>query len=967
MRCWKGSLNTYPKYFNRYANRCRIQNRKITVTKITVPINLDDPVTKPNPLKNNHELNIGNNISNVKQACLENAITQVVKYPKSLQYVRDLIDTYQDNVVLTQIGSFYELYFEQATKYAPQLNLTLTSKQYSFGRVAFAGFPTSQLGRYLKILVNDFGYSVTISDQFKEGNFEENEAPSITRKVTRIVTPGTFIDEAFENFNENTFLLNIEFPDLTLLKVSDPKLKIGLCWCDISTGEMYVQQVYLKNLTTVISRIKPKEILLDSSLENMHLDLGKWYPDLVELKKYFLKYQKKPSKHSKLENFYGLFINDKTERQLNTYFDNFTQKELAALRNILIYVTEHLPGLAINFQLPEREMLDLIMQIDPRTSSALELQTSLRDSSKKGSLLSTIKRVVTPAGSRLLTMWLSGPSLDVEEIKRRQDIVEFFYKDYIERNRVISKLKKVPDLIRLLQKFSFGQGTSFELLQVAQSVKIANELREDLLCNNFSPEMKLIFDELLQNLEFDQTLVNEVINAISIEPTVDEGDNTSKNITSDLLAITNNNETMNNNSNVKSNNSNKFNLNPESFPSIKKLYDSHERILKKKVKLQDKYRDYFGTKFGVNDVTLKLKQSNEYALYITNSNPVKLKEINQFIKDENTIFDEPLRLIQQSMSTRWISHKLWTDLGYRIEFILLKIQNEENRILDNFRKEFVKKCNKVRKIANTLAYLDVLTSFSLLAQEKGLVRPIVDNSTKLNIIGGKHVMVEDGLSTKALSIFVSNDCNLNEGKLWVITGPNMGGKSTFLRQNALIVIFAQMGSFVPCKSAHIGIVDKIFSRIGAADDLYNDMSTFMVEMIETSYILQSATTRSLAILDEIGRGTSSREGISIAYSTLKYLIKNNKCRSLFATHFGEDINNLLSRENDKTVSKNITFYKNSLLKLENGSFIYNHKLEKGICTHSDALTVAQVAGFPKDALDEARALLGDDPGDIPPK
>lgn len=246
----------------------------------------------------------------------------------------------------------------------------------------------------------------------------------------------------------------------------------------------------------------------------------------------------------------------------------------------------------------------------------------------------------------------------------------------------------------------------------------------------------------------------------------------------------------------------------------------------------------------------------------------------------------------------------------------------------------------------------------MLANERNLVCPKVDESNKLEVVNGRHLMVEEGLSARSLETFTANNCELAKDNLWVITGPNMGGKSTFLRQNAIIVILAQIGCFVPCSKARVGIVDKLFSRVGSADDLYNEMSTFMVEMIETSFILQGATERSLAILDEIGRGTSGKEGISIAYATLKYLLENNQCRTLFATHFGQELKQIIDNKCSKGMSEKVKFYQSGITDLGGNNFCYNHKLKPGICTKSDAIRVAELAGFPMEALKEAREILG---------
>lgn len=444
---------------------------------------------------------------------------QTNSLPPTLQYVRDIMDKYEDHIVITQIGSFYELYFEHATIYAPKLNITLTCKELTTGRVAFAGFPLHQLYRHLKVLVKDHGYSVAISDQFKTDTIVKNDKNRFLRRVTRIVTPGTFIDEAFENLQENQFLLNIEFPENCFKKLPDVNTQIGLCWCDISTGELFVQLVCLKDLVSSITRIRPREILLDESVLPSKISDGVWYPELIELKKYFVKYQKLPSKHRTIGSFKKLFASGDDGKDFDLLIETLSQKEIAAFRNTLLYIEEHLPDMNTNLQLPKKQLTADIVQIDSRTSAALELHTTMRENHKKGSLLSTIRRTVTPSGTRLLTQWLSAPSMNIDEIKKRQTFVKLFKSNYTSTETLISFLKMTADMTRILQRFSFGKGEPVELIQLSHSLKQCKEISY-FLENSFDfPNKKVskIVRELGDGLRFTDPIVDDVLNSLNEE------------------------------------------------------------------------------------------------------------------------------------------------------------------------------------------------------------------------------------------------------------------------------------------------------------------------------------------------------------------------------------------------------------------------------------------------------------------
>ncbi|SCU87708.1 LAFA_0E08350g1_1 [Lachancea sp. 'fantastica'] len=945
-------LVRYNVHFQRAIRYASSSKAGTTVKKFTLPI------TRLKDTQSEIEFCVDTNAplepSKSSRKANRGARTTSSSLPPSLQYVRDTMDKYKDYVVLTQMGSFYELYFEHAELYAPKLNLSLTSRDYVHGKVAFAGFPVHQIQRHLKVLVKEHGFSVAVADQFRKETACSNDANRFLRRVTRIVTPGTFIDEAFENLQENTYLLSLDFPENCMQKPADLDLKVGLCWCDISTGEVFVLQVLLKDVVSAIVRIAPREILLDEELVKFSIENGAWYPELVELKKYFVTYQRLPSRHREIRSFYQLFYCGETHNQnfaeLDMSLQDLTQKEIAALRKALLYLEEHLPDTAVNLQIPQRQLTSSIMQIDSRTSSALELNTTLRTNSRKGSLLSVIRRTVTPSGSRLLAQWLSAPSLDISEIHKRQKIVALFRINFDKTEALIRLLKQTYDMPRIIQMFSFGKGNAAEVLQLSQSLKRAESIGsfiERELFGRKSGTKKLLVP-LVQSLIYDKDLIDRVHCSLDEEQLrtfekVQANDATE-------------NEDGTGDSSDQYRDSPLWVVRPESNSKLQDLHQHYKSLLANRDTLKKELMETFTGKIQARTLQLKVKQTSEYAIHIS-ATAANMKEITRYLRDGLQFQGSTFRVLQKSPQIIWLSHKSWVDLGQELHYATARIRNEEENVIDEFKREFVSKSSAIRSAAHTLDYLDVLASFAQLALEKNLVSPQVDSSYNLTIKDGRHIMVEDALTTRSLEKFTPNDTDLDAGELWIITGPNMGGKSTYLRQNAIIAILAQIGCPVPCKSARIGIVDKIFSRIGSADDLYNEMSTFMVEMIETGYILKGSTSRSLAILDEIGRGTSGKEGVSIAYAALKHLIEKNRCRSLFATHFGKELHSLIELKCESSLREQVSYYQSAVHDDGGDSFLYDHKLTPGICEKSDAIKVALKAGFPKSALEDAKEVL----------
>lgn len=954
-RCYRQTFkyqSRWPLQYIRTQNNS--QARKCETLSIDdLPVVIKLPKKQTTSVKSGEELSTDSTTIEDRGAKKETRVSQSL-----FKTVRSLMDRYKDHVVFVQVGGFYELYFEHAQLYAPKIDIKLSQRRYkSEGSVPFAGFPVASLDKYLKILVNDLGYSVAVADQF--ANEDPNEGGRLTRRVARIVTPGTLIDEALRNFQRNNYLLAISFPEDPCKNAANPDMKIGLAWSDVALGDFYVQETTLENLITNIARIKPSEILLDDSLALNQLESGRWYPELSELKRFYLKYQKLPSNRKPIHLFYDMFHDDPAT--LNRCFDGLSVKEISASISALYYISESFPDSELNLALPQRQILSQSMQIDSRTSDALELHRTFRDDKKTGSLISSVQKTVTSSGARLLSSWISAPSTSASEIRRRQKLVDLLRRKSHLRASLIQILKASADISRIVQRLSLGKIDALELCSLAKTLYIVNDLK--LLFEELASETKTantVLSPVISNLVSPIPIADEInsiideealirnIRAKEIEKGSEEADEEEEQVEEkrDTFEIANDDHELNNEDWI---------VRKESSPLLRKLHDEYEGLLDKKDVLQQEFNNLFIESYGCRSVSLQLHKVYGFVVGVTGSQ----RSFNSF----EDLPDE-YNLVYKTKLSRFYHHREWKNIGTDTQSHIYRIRAEESKIISSLRRKILEKTSEIRDVAHTLDYIDVLSSFAVLALEKNLVMPKIATTTELSIRGGRHLVVEDGLKGSSKQ-FTTNDCDLNlsngQESMWVVSGPNMGGKSTFLRQNALIVIMAQMGSFVPADEATIGIVDKLFSRVGSADDLYRELSTFMVEMVETSFILKNATPKSMAILDEVGRGTSGREGLAIAFATLLHILKRNNCRCLFATHFGQEIYQQL--EEVDQIDHEIGFYKTSIEKVNGGDhltenkFIFDHKLKRGISSKSYAIEVADLAGFPKEALAFARESL----------
>ncbi|KAF2791878.1 DNA mismatch repair protein MutS [Melanomma pulvis-pyrius CBS 109.77] len=887
-------------------------------------------------------------------------------------------------VVLTRVGGFYELYFEHADEYAPLLNIKRTKRRTQRDSkrpaVSMAGFPAFQLDRYLKILVQDLNKHVAISDEFlNDAPTKARGEPAYTRRVSRIITPGTLIDENFMDPWENNYLLSIHIdPEVlkrgTAVKESPgtrsvssvlnlPRTEVGLAWIDLSSGDFLTQTTDIASLPSAVARINPREVVLDSIFQEAEHSR---MVSILQEDGHIITFQQ-PSEQPLTITDWIPMLEDVIDD-----FDsaNFTQGEVAAGGSLLHYVQHQLLGSTTRLQAPVRHQSEDHMSIDKNSLRALEIRSTIRDNNYEGSLLHSLKKTVTKSGTRLLTQRLSAPSMSLSTINDRLDLVEEMI-DYSQlRQDVVALLGRTFDSLRLVTKFTVGRGDADALMELSKTIfttsDIVNVLRDHSTSRKSIPiDPKKATTEIrrrkcLPALERRFDLRQPLELAQRIQEAIDEeGLSEYHRIENDEAA-----EMVDIAQDVLGREAGEEDLKPLPkriqpkphmiAPSFKGATDGRDDVWimrrsasKNLERLHDKLDSMIEEKSTLEKELKKRLRADSLTLKWT-PNLAHIAHVKG--KDATRVTAHYPKSLSSSKSTRSFQVPEWTQLGAQMDETRYRIRNEEQRVLGELREEVVRNLVRLRRNAAVLDELDVACAFAILANDNNFVRPILNAGTSHNIVGGRHPVVEAGLEDQGRK-FAPNDCLLDDDeRIWLITGPNMAGKSTYLRQNALISILAQTGSFVPAEYAEIGLVDKVFSRVGSADNLYKDQSTFMVEMLETAHILKEATPRSFVIMDEVGRGTTPEDGIAVGYACLYHLYHVNQCRTLFATHF-HALTDLTSN------FEKLGCHCNDVAEEPDGKFSYVHRLRKGVNRESHALKVARIAGLPEEAVVMAAEVL----------
>ncbi len=663
-------------------------------------------------------------------------------------------------------------------------------------------------------------------------------------------------------------------------------------WLDVSTNDFYIQNVEMIDLNNVLYTISPKEIIV---LQDFNINLlSTEFHNIVTFIDKIYKNSNLNFSLSLYEDFF--YTHYKETYHLFSDFDLYEKYSLYILLSYLLFVYKKLDFPSI----PKKEFDNKYLKMDIFTRKSLEIVKNY-SGEEDGSLKKTIDFTLTKFGSRMLNFWINHPLLDYKEIEQRLSVVDFFYKDSMFLDKIRGVLKNIPDIERSLGRILVNKSTPKDLLSLRDSLREIFKIK--LLLVDY--KIPHLLEEILNKTTKFSQLSHLLEKALS-----------------DVLVPT--------------------------FKESGFLKDDYKAVLKAFKIQRDGFSDdikklqqFYIVKYEVGNLKISNNNLSGYYIEISGKQSSALLE-NKIFKHKQTL----------SNSVRYTTDEL-LDLEKNIVNLELKIKSVELDLLDEIIKEIIGYKDLLLDCIGSLGCLDILTSFAYLSLKNNFVFPVLTTNTELEIIDGRHLVVENRLKKSksgSINYFMPNSCVMNEEKnIFLITGPNMSGKSTFLRQNALIIILAQMGCFVPAKSARIGLVDAIYSRVGASDDLFKGQSTFMVEMLELSAILHKSTYKSFLILDEIGRGTSTYDGLSIAWSTLEYLHNVIKAKVLFATHYHE-----------------LTQLENKLKKLEcycikvdecNDNIVFLYEIIKGYVKKSYGIEVAKLAGIPSNLINRAYEIL----------
>lgn len=797
------------------------------------------------------------------------------KLSPGMRQYRDIKKQYPDAILFYRLGDFYEMFYEDAVTASNVLDLVLTSKNCgNEQRAPMCGVPFHSAQTYVAKLLAE-GYKVAICEQLSE----PTSGKMVERDVVRVITPGTITDEEMLDGAKNNYLMSI-------FKNGE---KLGVCYADVSTGDcecVYINENIEKELTNIISRINPVEVIGNSEAKSV-------YDNLLSVKNSNLK---------KLEEYYDWSFEkerakDNLSRQFGENYENVFELKgksevVSAISGLLEYLKETQKQTITNISKIKLIKNAKYMIIDTFARRNLEIVESNRDRKKFGSILWVLDKTKTSMGARRLRKMIDEPLQNPKEINERLDGVEEFVKKLIVRDRLTELLGKVYDIERLSSKISFGTVTPKDLITLRLSLSMLPEIKKELsLCSS----------EILKDCNDKIVDMSEV--ATLLERAIDDEATT-------LL---------------------KGNFIKKGFNSELDEYHSAKNLGQQWIKsLEAKEIEETGIK------NLKIKYNKVFGYFI---------EVNK--RDIDKV---PLRYIRKqtvSNNERYITDDLKV-----IEDKVLGAEDKadilENEIYNQIKDFLGRYVISFQQIAKAISNVDAMLSLAVVAVKNGYVRPSISQGQKaIKIVGGRHPVVENFITNGS---FIENDTLLddNENKIMVLTGPNMAGKSTYMRQVAIITLLAHVGSFVPAKEANIPIVDRIFTRVGASDDLALGQSTFMVEMSEVASILASATDKSLIILDEIGRGTSTFDGLSIAWSVIEYISKNFKAKTLFATHYHE----LTELEGVLDGVKN---YKIAVKEIDD-NVVFLRKIVRGGASKSFGVEVAKLAGVPKEVIDRAKEI-----------
>lgn len=792
--------------------------------------------------------------------------------PMMRQYL-EIKEQYKDCILFFRLGDFYEMFFEDAEIASRELEITLTGRDCGLEeRAPMCGVPFHSVNPYISKLINK-GYKVAICEQMEDPALAKG---IVKREVVRVITPGTVTELSMLDEKKNNFLLS----------VFSSKDLYGIAAVDITTGEFLTTRIIWGNtfskLLDEIAKYSPSEIIVNTELFN---DISKKNEIVARFNTYI----------NRLDDEY--FRLDNSIEKVNYYFDDKKIEELSvnACGALLSYLEQTQKVNLTHIREIKSYQIEEYMSLDVATRWHLELTETMRDKTRKGSLIWVMDKTVTSMGGRTLRKWLEQPLIKVADIEERLEAVSELKDKYMVRMEIREYLKKVYDIERLMSKVIIGNVNCRDLISLKESISQIPSIKS--LLKNCTAQLNVKNYQGLHTLQDINVLIEKSI--IDDPPvTVKEGGIIKAEYNEELAKLR------------------------QAATDGKKWIAELEALEKEKT--------------GIKNLKVGFNKVFGYYIEVTKSY-------------YSLVPDNYIRKQTLANCERYITQEL-KELEETILYAEEKSVELEYKIFTEIKDEIASHVGRIKTTASCLSEIDVICSLAELADRENYCMPEVDESGVIIIEEGRHPVVEKMMTSGS---FVPNDTCLDndENRIAIITGPNMAGKSTYMRQVALIVLMAQIGSFIPAKWARIGVVDKIFTRVGATDDLSAGQSTFMVEMTEVANILQNATKNSLVILDEVGRGTSTFDGLSIAWAVIEYISRKNiiGSRTLFSTHYHE----LTGLEGKIEGIKNyrVTVEKNG------DEIIFLRKIVRGEADESYGIQVAKLAGLPNDVIDRAHEIL----------
>ncbi len=855
----------------------------------------------------------------------EYAREQPVHSPVRTQYLQ-IKGQNPDAILFFRMGDFYEMFDDDAEIVARELEIALTRRDFGRGEKSpMAGIPHHAADGYIARLVSK-GYRVAICEQMSDPALSKG---LVERDVVRIVTPGTIIDPAMLAAKRNNFLAAVILG----------RDAIGIAYIDITTGEFAVTQFNTPEPETALqqemARVGPAEVLVEANYSRLGSRKRRWLAAVMN-EKQVTKLGSNgnanaaiPEMDDEDEDDYAplskllqpvvghvtpydsrYFSEDDARHRLLSQFhvkslEGFGCAHLPlairAAGAVLAYVQETQKGLLQQLTALETYSTSSFMNLDPYTRRNLELFETGRQGSSKGSLLWVLDRTRTPMGGRLLRRWLSQPLLDIAILEQRQETISELLQDTLLQARLAEALKKVGDCERLTNRVRQRLASPRDLIALANGLRAASDIRASL--NEEAAERYPALARFLRRFSDNVESIELIERAIVEDPplSISEGGIIRSGFSKEL----------------------------------DQLRDASKNGRQWLAEMEQRERQ----RTGISTLKVGYNRASGYYIEVTNS---QLSRV-------------PVDYVRRQTLTN-CERYITSDLK-EYETLILNSQDRVNKLENEFFVQLradiaIHASDHILDTAHAIAEIDVYLGLTEIATRYNYCRPQLNAGDTIHIVAGRHPVVEQ---TQNETPFVSNDTNLsnNEAQIIIITGPNMAGKSTYLRQVALITLLAQIGSYVPAESATIGLVDRIFTRIGAQDDLATGQSTFMVEMVETANILHHATPRSLIILDEIGRGTSTYDGLAIARSVVEYLHNNKRCgaRTLFATHYHELVE--VAQQLPRIRCMNVAVTE------EAGKIVFLRKIVPGGADRSYGVHVAQLAGIPRPVIHRAEEILAE--------